>query len=84
MAVCVVDFGYGGVGLSRLERTEVFSHESYSAAMAALRANKRARCEHLVTWDAGDGWRGEGYYCSRRNRIVTCARSIKNPMMVIF
>ena len=62
----------------------VFSHESYDAAMAALRVNKRARCEHLVTWDAGDGWRGEGFYCSRRNRIVTCARSIENPMVVIF
>ena len=62
----------------------MFSCESFQLALVQLRKNRRAKCESLVTWDAGDGWRGEGYYCARRNRIVMCARRIDNPGIAIF
>jgi len=50
-----------------------FTHSSYDEAQKALQANKRIGSSMLVTWDAGDGWTGEGYFCSQRNRIVTAA-----------
>ena len=62
----------------------MFTHDSYESAQRALRANKRGNVSTLVTWDAGGGWRGEGYYCSSRNRIVIGTRSLANPNVVIF
>ena len=50
-----------------------FTHPTYAAAQAALAANKRSRSSERVTWDAGDGWTGAGYYCPRRRRVITTA-----------
>lgn len=62
----------------------MFTHDSYESAQVALRANKRRGVSTLVTWDAGDGWRGEGYYCPRRDRVIIGTRSLANPNVVIF
>lgn len=62
----------------------MFTHSSYDEGRKQLARNKRAKDSTLVTWDAGDGWRGEGYYCPRRNRIVIGTRSLANPNVVIF
>jgi hypothetical protein len=48
---------------------------TYTEAQAILKRNKRNKCEHVVTWDAGDGWKGRGYYSIRMNRIITVAIS---------
>ena len=50
-----------------------FTHPTYAAAQAALAANKRSGNGERVTWDAGDGWTGAGYWCARRKRIITTA-----------
>jgi hypothetical protein len=62
----------------------MFTHDSYDSAMRQIAENRRANVETLVTWDAGDGWRGEGYWCSRRRRLVIGARSLSNPNVVLF
>lgn len=51
-----------------------FTHDSYASAQAQLKRNKRNNDGSLVTWDAGDGWTAEGYYCTRRKRIVSLIR----------
>jgi hypothetical protein len=61
----------------------MFTHVSYAAGMRQLNENRRRRCEDLVTWDAGDGWRAEGFYCSWRNRIVVQTRLLSDPMIVL-
>lgn len=48
---------------------------TYSEAIAELKRNKRNNCEHIVRWDAGDGYIGEGQWCARRKRIVTWVRT---------
>jgi hypothetical protein len=53
--------------------TATFTHGSYAEAQKALKANKRIGSSASVTWDAGDGFTGVGYYCPRRNRIIVCA-----------
>ena len=54
-----------------------FTHTSYAEAQAQLKRNKRNGITNLVTWDAGDGWKAEGYFCPRRNRIITgCSKGI--------
>jgi len=62
----------------------MFTHSSYAEGMRQLARNKRAKDSTLVTWDAGDGWRGEGYYCPRRNRVVIGTRSLSDRMIVIY
>ena len=47
------------------------THTSYSEAMKALEAYKAQKNSILVTWDAGNGWTGKGYWCNRRRRIIT-------------
>jgi len=44
---------------------------TYTEAIKQLEHNKRTKCEHLVRWDAGDGFIGEGQWCNWRKRIVT-------------
>ena len=44
---------------------------NYTTAMVELKRNARARITNLVTWDAGDGFIGRGYFCDQRNRIIT-------------
>lgn len=61
----------------------MFTHSSYADGMRQLARNKRAKDSTLVTWDAGDGWRAEGYYCPRRKRVVVATRSLANPLIVI-
>ena len=46
-----------------------FTHASYASALATLKARKSAA--GTVSWDAGEGWRGEAFYCERRKRVVT-------------
>jgi hypothetical protein len=46
---------------------------NYSEAQIILKRNQRNKSEEVVTWDAGDGWKGEGRYCNRTKRIVTVA-----------
>lgn len=58
-----------------------FTHDSYTSAQAQLKRNKRNNDSSLVTWDAGDGWTGEGYYCTWRKRIINHAR--KNGFTLI-
>jgi hypothetical protein len=61
----------------------MFTHSSYAEGMRQLARNERAKDSTLVTWDAGEGWRGEGYYCPRRGRIFTGLRDTRNPNMFI-
>ena len=56
-----------------MSQSITFTHASYAEAQKALKANKRSGSSAQVTWDAGDGWKGVGYYCPRRNRIIVCA-----------
>jgi hypothetical protein len=56
-----------------MSQSITFTHASYAEAQAALAANQRSGDGARVTWDAGDGWTGAGYYCSRRRRIITTA-----------
>lgn len=51
-----------------------FTHDSYQAAQDQLKRNKRNNDGTLVTWDAGDGWTAEAYWCDRRKRIITLSR----------
>lgn len=44
---------------------------SYASAKKQLESNKRLNISNLVTWDAGDGFVGRGYWCSTRQRIIT-------------
>lgn len=44
---------------------------TYTEAMKQLQHNKRTKCEHIVRWNAGDGFIGEGQWCNWRKRIVT-------------
>ena len=53
-----------------MSQSITFTHASYAEAQKALKANKRTGNTAIVTWDAGDGWKGVGYYCSRRNRLI--------------
>jgi hypothetical protein len=48
-----------------------FTHTTYAEAQAQLKRNKRNNDQTMVTWDAGDGWTAEAYWCVRRKRIVT-------------
>lgn len=45
--------------------------KTYTEAMNELKRNKRNNCEHLVRWNAGEGFTGEGHWCARRQRIIT-------------
>jgi hypothetical protein len=47
-----------------------YTHASYNEAMRQLQRNKRTNDQSLLTWDAGDGWTGKGYWCPRRGRII--------------
>ena len=53
-----------------MSQSITFTHASYAEAQKALKANKRTGSTVSVTWDAGDGWKGVGYFCPRRNRII--------------
>lgn len=44
---------------------------NYSEAQAILKRNKRTKNEEVVTWDAGDGWTAQAFYCKQRNRIIS-------------
>lgn len=48
-----------------------FTHTTYTEAQTQLKRNKRNNDQTMVTWDAGDGWKAEAYWCARRKRIVT-------------
>lgn len=49
-----------------------FTHSTYADAMKQLRQYQRTNAANLVvTWDAGDGFTGRGYYCDWRKRIIT-------------
>lgn len=41
---------------------------SYTTAMSTLKARKGDA--GTLTWDAGEGWKGEAFWCPRRRRIV--------------
>jgi hypothetical protein len=56
-----------------MSQSIAFTHASYAEAQKALAANKRSGSSVRVTWDAGDGWTGAGYFCPRRQRIITTA-----------
>jgi hypothetical protein len=43
---------------------------TYAEAQRLLQQLKRAKSEEIVTWDAGEGWTAEAYYCNWRRRIV--------------
>jgi len=45
--------------------------QSYKSAQSQLAANKRNNSSALVTWNAGDGFIGNGYWCAQRKRIIT-------------
>ena len=64
-----------------MSQSITFTHASYAEAQKALKANKRTGSTASVTWDAGDGWKGVGYYCPRRNRIIQVAE--KNGFTLI-
>jgi hypothetical protein len=61
----------------------MFTHGSYADGYRQLEINRRVGDSTLVTWDAGDGWRGEGYYCPRRRRVILATRSLSDPNIVI-
>jgi hypothetical protein len=45
--------------------------QTYTSAQTQLAANKRNNNSALVTWNAGDGFTGNGYWCAQRKRIIT-------------
>jgi hypothetical protein len=47
--------------------TKPFTHTSFTAAKADLKAGKAA----FARWDAGEGFAGEGEWCPRRKRVVS-------------
>lgn len=46
-----------------------FTHSSFKAAMADLKARKGAA--GIARWDAGEGYVGEGHWNERIKRVVT-------------
>ena len=55
----------------KTEQPKTAAALTYQQALDQLKINKRNRCSDLVRWDAGSGYRGEGYWSADRGRIIT-------------
>jgi hypothetical protein len=54
-----------------MTNTNTTPAHTYNSAMIVLKRNARKGITDLLTWDAGEGFVGRGYYCADRKRIVT-------------